>query len=50
MHKEFITQLCIYTNAIRILVKGYLPMLLVTTLKWKEILNAVRNTVRKTKG
>ena len=49
MYKQFITQLHIYANAIRILAKGYLPISLITLLKLKEILNAVRNTVRKTK-
>ena len=48
MYKEFITQLHIYATAIRILAKGYLPISLITPLKLKEILNAVRNTVRKT--
>ena len=48
MYKEFITQLCIYTKAIRFLAKGYLPISLVSPLKLKEILNTVRNTVRKT--
>ena len=48
MYKEFITQLYIYANAIRVLAKGYLPITLITPLKFKEILNAVRNTVRKT--
>ena len=33
--------------AIRILSTGYLPISLITPLKWKEILNTVRNTVRK---
>ena len=41
-------QLCIYAIAIRILAKGYLPISLITPLKLKETLNAVRNTVRKT--
>ena len=41
-------QLCIYATVIRILVKGYLPISLITPLKLKEILNEVRNTVRKT--
>ena len=40
--------MCIYTNAIRILAKGYLPISLILPLKLKEILNAVRNTIRKT--
>ena len=48
MYKEFITQLHIYAYAIRILAKGHLPISLITPLKLKEILNAVRNTVRKT--
>ena len=48
MYKEFTTQLCIYASAIRILAKGYLSISLITPLKLKKILNAVRNTVRKT--
>ena len=40
-------QLHIYVGAIRILAKGYLPISLITPLNIKEILNAVRNTVRK---
>ena len=48
LYKEFITDLHIYVSAIRILEKGYLPISLLTPLKLKEILNAVRNTVRKT--
>ena len=38
----------IYANTIRVLAKGYLPISLVTPLKLKEILKAVRNTVRET--
>ena len=48
MYKEFIMQLCIYANSIRILAKGYLPISLITPLKLKEVLNAVGSTVRKT--
>ena len=33
IYKEFITQLHIYANAIRILAKGYLPISLITPLK-----------------
>ena len=33
LYKELITQLCIYTIAIRVLAKGYLPILLITPLK-----------------
>ena len=48
MYKEFIMQLYIYLTAVRILAKGYLPISVITPLKLKEILNAVRTTVRKT--
>ena len=48
IQKELIMQLDIYADAIRILAKGYLPILLVTPLKLNEILNTVRNTVKKT--
>ena len=48
MYKEFITQLHIHAKAIRVLAKWYLPILFITPLKLKEILNAVRTTVRKT--
>ena len=48
MYKESITQLCIYVTAVRISAKGYLPISLITPLKPKEILNAVRMTVKKT--
>ena len=37
-----------YATAIRILAKGYLPISLITPLKLKEILNEIRNTIRKT--
>ena len=47
LYKELITQLHIYTAAIRILVKGYLPISLITPLKLKQILNKV--TIWKTK-
>ena len=48
MYKEFITQLHIHTKAIRILVSGYLLILLITPIKLKEILEAVKTTVQKT--
>ena len=47
-YKELIMQLPIYMTAIRISAKGYLPISLITPLKLKEILSAVRNKVRKT--
>ena len=48
IYRKLITQLSIYTNAIRVLAKGYLPISLITPLKLKEILTAVRNTIRET--
>ena len=48
LYKEFIMQLHIYATAIRILSKGYLPVSLITPSKLKEILNKLRNMVRKT--
>ena len=47
MYNEFIKQLCMYAEAIRILVKGYLPISLITPLKLKEILNTVITIIRK---
>ena len=46
-YKEFIMQLCIYTNAIRILAKVYLLISLIIPLKLKELLITVRITVKK---
>ena len=37
IYNEFISQLHIYTKAVRILAKGYLPISLVTPLKLQEI-------------
>ena len=48
MYKEFITQLCIHTKAIRILAKGYLPVLLITPIKLNEILDSVKVTIQET--
>ena len=48
MYKEFLTQLHIHAKAIRILAKGYLPILLMTSIKLKEILGAVKATIQKT--
>ena len=39
LYRELITQLHMYASAIRILAKGYLPILLVTPSKLREILN-----------
>ena len=46
LYKELITQLHIYT-AVRLLVKGYLSISLVTPSKLREILNNVKLPYRK---
>ena len=48
LYRELITQLCIYISAIRILAKGYLPILLVTPSKMREILSEVKTALQKT--
>ena len=48
LHKELITQLHIYATPIRILAKGYLPVLLITPSKLREILNNIKTAIRKT--
>ena len=47
MYNEFISQLHNYVKAIRILVKGYLPITLITLLKLQEILALVKETLSK---
>ena len=42
LYRKLVTQLCIYVSAIRILAKGYLPILVVTPSKLREILNEVK--------
>ena len=42
MYNEFKKQLCMYAEAIRILAKRYLPILLITPLKLKDILDVVK--------
>ena len=46
-YKKFISQLHIYAKVVRILAKGYLPILLITPLKLQEILNSVKGTQLK---
>ena len=48
MYNEFIKQLHLYAEAIRTLAKRYLPISLITPLKLKEMLGAVKTTIRKT--
>ena len=47
VYNEFITQLCIYAKAVRILTKGYLPISLITPYKLQEIINLVKKTLIK---
>ena len=48
MYSEFLKQLCMHAEAIRILAKGYLSILLIISLKLKETLDTVKTTIRKT--
>ena len=48
LYRELITQLHIYTSAIRILAKGYLPISLITPSKLREILYEVKTAIWKT--
>ena len=48
IYNEFISQLCIYVKAVRILAKSYLPISLITLLKLKEILKSVKDILTKT--
>ena len=48
LYRELITQLCINATSIRILAKGYLPILLITPSKLREILDDVKTAIRKT--
>ena len=47
VYNEFITQLCIYMKAVRILAKGYLPISLIALYKLQEIINSVKETLTK---
>ena len=47
VYNEFITQLQIYAKAMRILAKGYLPILLITPYKLQEIINSEKETLIK---
>ena len=48
LYRELITQLHIYTSALRILARGYLPISLVTPSKLRGILNEVKMPIWKT--
>ena len=47
VYNEFITQLCIYVKAVRILIKWYLLISLITPHKLQEIINLVKETLIK---
>ena len=46
MYEKFISQLKLYTNAIRILSKGYFPISLLPPMKLKKILNKVKKAIQ----
>ena len=48
LYKELITQLHLYTTSIRILAKGYLPILPITPSKLKESPSKVQMVIRRT--
>ena len=48
MYENFISQLKMYVSAIRVLLKGYLPISLLTPMKLKEILNEVKKAIKVT--
>ena len=48
IYHKFILQLHIYAKAVRILAKGYLPILLITPLKLQVILNSIKEMLTKT--
>ena len=48
IYNKFISQLHIYVKVVRILAKDYLPILLITPLKFQEILKSVKDTLTKT--
>ena len=48
IYNKFISQLHIYAKAVRILAKGYLPILFITPLKLQEILNSIKEMLTKT--
>ena len=47
IYNKFISQLQIYSKAVRIVAKGYLPISLIMPLKLQEILNSVKESLTK---
>ena len=50
IYNEFILQLHIYAKAVRILAKGYLPIMLIAQLKLQVILNSNKEILIKNKS
>ena len=48
IYNAFISQLHVYTKVVRILAKGYLPILFITPLELQEILNSIKEMLNKT--
>ena len=48
MYRELIIQLCTYVSAFKILVKGYLPNILIKPAKLQEILTEVKKSLQST--
>ena len=48
MYEKFIAELKSYSKTIRILLKGYLPISLITPSKLEAILEQVKTTIAKT--
>ena len=46
MYEKFISQLHMYANAIRVLLKGYLPISLLPPMIMYEILNKVKKAIQ----
>ena len=47
MYERFIEELKLYSRAIRVLLKGYLPIVLLPLPNWKRFLNEVRVAIAK---
>ena len=48
LYRKLITLLHVYTSAIKVLAKGYLPISLVTPSKLREILNDIKTAIWQT--
>ena len=48
IYNKFISQLSIYTKAVRILAKDYLPISFITPLKLQEIIDSIKEMLTET--